>query len=359
MSKRSYIRKNYKDMIGIYKNMNCGIKAKIIEYNSYGNILIEFEDGYIIKTTCQSFENGIVKNPNVQYSYTNNRLGEERVMSNGQTAKIIRYGYCDDIDIQFEDGTIKSATYGKFNIGCIVNPNINNSPTKYRLGEEKINNQGSLMKIIEYNTCDDIVVEFQDGYRTKTTYGHFKNGEPMNPYYPTKFGVGYLGNSSAMTDTGEYKKSYKYWSNMLRRCYFDKTKCYEDVFVCDEWLCFENFEKWYNDNYKECGIDLCLDKDIISYKNGYEKIYSPKNCRFIPKEINSMFKPNQDAVFYYKNGFQAKFGKKYLGRYQSRDEALKVYNKEKCNTYRNLANKYKQYISDDVFNILFNYKGEK
>ena len=72
-----------------------------------------------------------------------------------------------------------------------------------------------------------------------------------------------------------------------------------------------------------------------------------------------MFKPMQDSVFYYKNGFQAKFGKKYLGRYQSREEALQVYNKEKCNTYRNLANKYKQYISDDVFNILFNYEGEK
>ena len=84
-SKREYNRRNYKNMVGIYKDMNCGIKAKIIEYISYGNILIEFEDGYITKTRCKNFEKGTVKNPNVQFSYTSNRLGEEKIMSNGQS----------------------------------------------------------------------------------------------------------------------------------------------------------------------------------------------------------------------------------------------------------------------------------
>ena len=327
MIKRDYVHRNYKDMIGIYKCMNCGIKAKIIEYNSYKNIIVEFEDGYIVKTTCQSFEKGTIKNPNIQYSYTNNRLGEERTMSNGQFAKIIRYGYCDDIDIQFEDGTIKTATYGKFKIGLIENPNINNSPTKYRLGEEKINNQGSLMKIVEYNNYDNIIVEFQDNYKTivKTSYGHFKNGEPTNPYYPIKFGVGCLGKSSAMIDGYKFKKSYKYWSNMLRRCYFDKTKCYEDVFVCNEWLCFEKFEKWFDNNYKDCELKMCLDKDILSYKNNVQKIYSPSTCSFVPTEINSVFRANQNR------------------------------SNEKSNLYKTLAIKYKDYISNEVYSTLLNY----
>lgn len=327
MNKRPYNRKNHKDNIGIYKEMNCGLKAKIIEYNSYGDITIEFEDGYRTKTKCSEFEKGIVKNKNVQYSYTKNRLGKTKTMNNGQIATIIRYNYCDDIDIQFEDGTIKTTTYGKFNQGRVKNPNINNSPTKNRIEEEMLNNQGSLMKIIEYINCDDIIVEFQDNHKAKihTSYGHFKNGEVINPYYPIKFGVGYLGNSSAMDDNGKYKTSYKQWSNMLRRCYFDNRKCYKNVFVCDEWLCFENFEKWHLDNYKKYRIKMCLDKDILSYRNRVQKIYSPKTCSFVPMEINSTFRPNENI------------------------------NEEKCELYKDLANKYKDYISKDVFDTLFNY----
>lgn len=49
--------------------------------------------------------------------------------------------------------------------------------TLFRLGEEKLNNQGCLMKIVEYSKCDDIVVEFQDKYkcRIRTRYSHFSD----------------------------------------------------------------------------------------------------------------------------------------------------------------------------------------
>lgn len=36
-----------------------------------------------------------------------------------------------------------------------------------RVGEEKYNNQKYLMKIIEYKNANDIVVEFQDEYKTR------------------------------------------------------------------------------------------------------------------------------------------------------------------------------------------------
>lgn len=47
-----------------------------------------------------------------------------------------------------------------------------------KIGEEKLNNQGYLMRIIQYNKSDDIIVEFQDKYKAKikTTYGNYKNG---------------------------------------------------------------------------------------------------------------------------------------------------------------------------------------
>ena len=48
-----------------------------------------------------------------------------------------------------------------------------------RLGEISISNEGYKMKIVEYNGKDDIIVEFQDKYKTKVKaeYGQFKKVE--------------------------------------------------------------------------------------------------------------------------------------------------------------------------------------
>ena len=52
--------------------------------------------------------------------------------------------------------------------------------------------------------------------------------------------------------------------------------------VCDEWLTYSNFEKWFNKNYKE---GQQLDKDILFEGN---KLYSPETCCFVPSDINTM-----------------------------------------------------------------------
>lgn len=79
--------------------------------------------------------------------------------------------------------------------------------------------------------------------------------------------------------------AYASWINMLCRCYCDsfkaKNKTYSDCFVCDDWLIFLNYKKWFDDNYV-CGYQL--DKDIINIGN---KEYSPKNCAFVHKKVNS------------------------------------------------------------------------
>ena len=64
-----------------------------------------------------------------------------------------------------------------------------------RIGEANINNEGCVMKIVEYNNANDIIVEFQDEhkYRLHAQYGCFKNGKCKNPFYPSVCGHGYLG----------------------------------------------------------------------------------------------------------------------------------------------------------------------
>ena len=141
------------------------------------------------------------------------------------------------------------------------------------LYEEKYNNQGCLMKIIEYNKASDIVVEFQDEhkYKVRTIYGNFKSGSIRNPYHPSIYGFGITGCKYPTKENGVSTKEYNAWIDMLKRCFIEKTKdkqpSYRNVECCKEWLNFEvfcdwlhsqpNFSKWKN------GKRWAIDKDIL------------------------------------------------------------------------------------------------
>lgn len=78
--------------------------------------------------------------------------------------------------------------------------------------------------------------------------------------------------------------AYKAWHHMLLRAYNQryntKHPTYGAVTVCDEWLIFSNFRRWFIENH----VDCCeLDKDILSKEN---KIYSPETCIYVPQWLN-------------------------------------------------------------------------
>lgn len=80
-----------------------------------------------------------------------------------------------------------------------------------RIGEFGYNNNGELMKIIEYNNHSDIIVEFQDKYkyRAHTQYGNFKSGGIRNIFSKSVFGVGITGNKYPTKVNGIRKKNMK------------------------------------------------------------------------------------------------------------------------------------------------------
>lgn len=188
------------------------------------------------------------------------------------------------------------------------------------LNEEKLNNQGSLMRIVEYIDNRNIVVEFQDDYkiRVKTSYGNYKLGSVRNPYAPTVCGVGISGNKYPIVENKRPTREYNAWLRMLNRC-FDKTvkksqPTYKDVSMCDEWLLFDNFyewlhsqpnfDKWYNNKR------WAIDKDILVKRN---KLYSPETCCLVPQNVNCLFLKREAergrypiGVRYTSNGFLAK-----------------------------------------------------
>lgn len=166
------------------------------------------------------------------------------------------------------------------------------SKAEERIGEVGFNSSGNKMVIIEYNNALNIIVEFESGYKTKCQYTDFKKGNVKDAYERTAFGVGYLGD-------GHYKSKirrkstpyYHTWRHMLERCYSkkyqEKHPTYKGCVVAEEWHNFQNFAKWYEDNYYEVeGQIIDLDKDILVKGN---KTYSPQTCVFAPQSINKLF----------------------------------------------------------------------
>ena len=257
---------------------------------------------------------------------------------------------------------------------------------KERLGLEKYNNQGSLMKIIEYNETRNIKVMFLDEYKyiTKSAWHYFESGSINNPYFATVYGIGVKGVKYPAKIDGKTTKEYDAWTGMLRRCYDKKWKMkhpsYKDVICCDEWLLFENFyewlhtqknfEQWYN------GTRWVVDKDILFKGN---KVYSPNNCCLVSHDVNTLFtKRDRDrgdypiGVCYNKliNKYVAKLSmnivrkKKYeriLGTYPTPEDAFYLGYKPSKEAYikRIAQEEYeKGNITEKCYNAMMNYQVE-
>ena len=237
-----------------------------------------------------------------------------------------------------------------------------------RLGEVRKNNFGTDMKIIRYETCEDIDVQFLDGNYyvfQHTTYPNFKNGCIKNPYDKSVFGIGYVGDGKYQTRVnGVNTIYYNTWHDMIRRCYNEGTKdkfpaYYGICKVCNQWLNMQIFSEWFEENKYECGERLHIDKDILYPGN---KIYSPDTCILVPQRINMLFmnKPNKRGL---PNGIRKAYGKylaKYnneeLGSYTTLEDAYNVYAAKKEENIKQIADKYKELIPEKLYVALCNYK---
>ena len=244
-----------------------------------------------------------------------------------------------------------------------------------RIGEENYNTFGTLMRIIKYEDAHNIIVEFQDEYKYQkhTRYLYFKKGEVKNVYDKVFEGVGFLGEGKYHKDG--YKIIYRTWTDMIKRCYnpyyLNKQPTYRDCFVCDEWLNFQNFAKWYEENYYEVeGESTYLDKDIL-YKNN--KLYSPNTCVFVTREINNLFTKRQNDRGEYPIGVTKRNNRKrlevscnvldkrkFLGCFplDKPFQAFTCYKQFKENYIKQVADKYKNFIPTKLYEAMYNYQVE-
>lgn len=251
-----------------------------------------------------------------------------------------------------------------------------------RIGEKNINNFGSEMIIIGYRNAFDIDVYFPE-YNwifKKTYYSVFKDGKTKCPYEPRVYGKGCIGEGKYKSRiNGKKTEAYNIWCGMIQRCYSEKNHKKQPTYigcsVCEEWLNFQNFAKWYEDNFYQIeGERMHLDKDIL-YK--HNKIYSPKTCIFVPQRINTLFIKSDKIRGDYPIGvsydkeqnkysstckvydFKLKKQKsKKIGRYNTPEEAFTSYKNFKERHIKEVADYYKNEIPSSLYNAMYNYNIE-
>lgn len=257
---------------------------------------------------------------------------------------------------------------------CRAKANSDRQSKRYRIEEEKIATDGSLMKVVEYLNANDIVVEFQDEFkfRVHTGYNNFKRGYVSNPGAKILYGIGYVGLGEYYpTENKKATKAYDAWRKMFDRCYdekyHEKYPTYDGCSVCEEWWNFQNFAKWFYDNYYDIeGSSMEVDKDWLYVGN---KVYSPETCCIVPSIINSCMSTHDKIKnynlpigvnLYNKSSYVARcstYGKRVtIGYYRTPEEAQEAYWKFKIEYIEELADAFKQKIPEKLYSAMKNFK---
>ena len=118
---------------------------------------------------------------------------------------------------------------------------------------------------------------------------------------------------------------------------------------------------------------MCLDKDIL-YKGN--KIYSPETCIFAPHRINTLFtkrdrsrgespigtSPRKNGKYVAQcnliNPETGKSKKETLGLYDTQEKAFEVYKYYKEKNIKEVADYFKEYIPEILYNGMYNYQVE-
>lgn len=154
------------------------------------------------------------------------------------------------------------------------------------------NKSGEDFVILKYSSKNNIKIQFLEPnkYETVTRSYSVNQGSIKNPFNPTVYGVGYMGQGRySLKIEGVGREAYDVWTGMLRRCYCPKAhqnkyKSYKDCSVNTIWHNFQNFADWfYNHPLRKAGWHL--DKDLMVQGN---REYGPLRCTFIPPELNSV-----------------------------------------------------------------------
>jgi hypothetical protein len=242
-----------------------------------------------------------------------------------------------------------------------------------RVGEVRYNSFGSKMTVAEYINNNNVLIEFDNGYKCNAIWCNFTNGRVKSPMCKSKYGVACLGDKNEILECE--KLAYSHWYPMLDRVYGKNTyHTYNDVTICEDWHKFSNFNKWFNENTYNLNRKLVLDKDILIKHN---KTYSPETCLLVPEYINILFIKSNSVrgdlpigVYWHNRDkeyraqcstIDLKTNKRknsWLGAYDNPTDAFNAYKQFKEAHIKQVAEHFKSQIPEKLYNALINYEVE-
>lgn len=183
--------------------------------------------------------------------------------------------------------------------------------------------------------------------------------------------------------TNKRNNAYRIYNGILARCCSAEAKRisphYERATIYEGWKKdAELFVEWYESNYYDCmGESMQVDKDLLSSGN---KEYAPDKCCILPATLNGMLansKKHRAAI--YNDSENLPFGvaydkyrKKYFSRahmnlqlggeaiifgyHDTPEEAFEEYKKHKEAYILVMADRYKNYIPDKIYNALLKFE---
>ena len=182
------------------------------------------------------------------------------------------------------------------------------------------------------------------------------------------YGVGVNDGTYPAKVDGKNVKEYALWSNMLKRCYSEKSKkispTYIGCYVSSNFKQYSYFYEWCQDQIGFNTTDAALDKDLLVKGN---RVYSETSSVFLPQRLNNLFLKSTSVrgelpigVSKHGNKYQAGCNAHskivYLGRHITPESAFNAYKTFKEAHIKELAEHYKDVIDPRAYQALMNYE---
>lgn len=188
-------------------------------------------------------------------------------------------------------------------------------------------------------------------------------------------GIGIKGDKYPSWNGVEMLKEYSLWTDMLLRCtnkVLLKRPTYEGATCSENFKSYTFFYEWCNQqkgfNEKDKNSrKWSLDKDLLIRGN---KCYSEDVCVFVPNRVNNLVTKCDSSrgewpVGVHRDGAKGRFvsqcnngtGKqKFLGCFNTPQEAFQAYKTFKETLIKEVANEYKEMLDSRVYEALMNYE---
>lgn len=245
---------------------------------------------------------------------------------------------------------------------------------KMKAGDIFKTNQGCEVEVVEFFNSSRVAIKFTDEYAhtAYVTSANIRQGKIKNPYHPNVCGVGFfgVGENLSQDSSGAMSDAYKKWSAMLTRCYNavhqERKPCYKGCSVSPEWHNFQVFSDWMAGQRTPDDEKVDIDKDILVRGN---KIYGPEYCELVPKRINNLLignkKPSglplgvawhKKAGKYHAKCRDAEGKHTHIGLYTCEIKAFEAYKAFKEGVIKQVAEEYRDRITERLYECLIRYE---